>query len=60
MTPDRWQEIERLFEAALACPPDQRRAFLLEACHGDTTLLNDLEGMLEVHEHPAGSVKCCR
>ena len=52
MTPERWQEIERIFEAALACPPEQRRAFLVEACHGDATLLNDLERMLEEHEHP--------
>jgi MFS family permease len=38
MNPGRWQEIERLYHAALACPAEARAAFLAVACEGDETL----------------------
>ncbi len=52
MTPERWQEIKRLFEAALACTPDQRRSFLAEACDGDAGLHQDVESLLTSHDRP--------
>ena len=32
MTPERWQQIEKLFYAVLEHEPNQRATFLAEAC----------------------------
>src|SRR5437867_8585249 len=46
MTSDRWQEVERLYHAALAREGDQAAAFLKEACAGDDALRHEVESML--------------
>jgi serine/threonine protein kinase len=46
MSPDRWQKINELFEAALAQPPHERSAFLFRSCGGDEELRRQIEGML--------------
>jgi len=38
MTPERWQQIDHLFHAALACEADQREKFLATQCVGDESL----------------------
>jgi serine/threonine protein kinase len=43
MTPERWQQIEELFNRTLDVPVEQRSAFLTEVCGGDA----ELRGMLE-------------
>ncbi len=35
MTPERWQQIEALYHAALEREPESRGAFLTGACHDD-------------------------
>lgn len=42
----RWQQIERLYHAALARPIEERAAFLSEACDGDETLKREVESLL--------------
>src|SRR6187399_2612095 len=44
---------ETLFHLAREKPPDQRAAFLDEACAGDTALRQRLEVLLAAHEQPA-------
>ena len=46
MTPDRWQQIEQLFHAALEREPNQRAAFLRDACAGDDSLLQEVQSLL--------------
>ncbi|QOY88299.1 serine/threonine-protein kinase [Paludibaculum fermentans] len=46
MTPDRWQRLESLFEAALALEPEQRPAFLAHECAEDQELRVEIERML--------------
>ena len=46
MTPDRWQEVERLFHAALERPAKQRAAFLESTCSGDVALREEVETLL--------------
>jgi hypothetical protein len=46
MTPDRWQEIEQLYHSALKHEPDQRSAFLKQACAGDEALRREVESLL--------------
>jgi serine/threonine protein kinase len=53
MTGDRWQQVERLYHAALALEGDRRPAFLREACAGDNSLRQELESLL-AKEREAG------
>jgi eukaryotic-like serine/threonine-protein kinase len=46
MEPERWQEIERLYHSALKVDPNQRAAFLREACAGDEALRQEVEALL--------------
>src|SRR5215468_147726 len=43
---DRWEQIERLYHAALEREPDAREAFLDEACAGDEDLRREVAGLL--------------
>ena len=52
MTPERWKEIERVFEAALSCPPPEREALLRAAC-GDEELRQAVEALLAADESAA-------
>jgi serine/threonine protein kinase/Tol biopolymer transport system component len=46
MNPDRWRQIEQLYHAAMECTPDQRAAFLRDACPDDDTLRREVESLL--------------
>ena len=66
-TPKRWQEIDRIFAAALERDPGARSAFLAEACGGDEQLRAEVESLIsrvvpesivevqavELHDHGA-------
>jgi len=46
MDADRWQRVERLCNAAMACEENQQGDFLLDACAGDTSLRREVESLL--------------
>src|ERR1700736_6107997 len=46
MTPERWQRVEMLCNAALECEASQRGAFLAQACGGDDELRREVESLL--------------
>jgi len=46
MTPERWQQIKRLLQSALEHQPEQRNAFLAEACRGDGELEGEVQRLL--------------
>ena len=50
MTPERWQKIEGLLQAALERKHEARATFLSEACAGDETLRQDVESLLASNE----------
>jgi len=50
MKPDRWQQIDKLFDASLERDPGQRAAFLDQACAGDEELRRELEALIAAHE----------
>src|ERR1700688_584637 len=52
MTPERWQKVEQLCNAALEREASQRAAFLAQACQGDAELRGEVESLLE-QEKPA-------
>jgi eukaryotic-like serine/threonine-protein kinase len=51
---ERWKQIDNLFHAAIAREPEQRAAFLDQACAGDEPLRREVESLLAAHEQ-AGS-----
>jgi serine/threonine-protein kinase len=46
MTPDLWQQVERIYHAALAEAPEARAAFVARACGGDAALQKEVESLL--------------
>jgi serine/threonine protein kinase/Tol biopolymer transport system component len=49
MTPDRFQEVERLYHLALERPENERNAFLTEASAEDQSLVQEVESLLAHH-----------
>jgi hypothetical protein len=41
-SPERWATVDRLYHAALAQPPNERAAFLADACAGDEELRREV------------------
>ncbi len=46
MSPERWQEIERLYNSALTIESGRRESFVKEACAGDESLRREVEQLL--------------
>ena len=49
MTPERWQQVDKLLEQALEQEPDRRGGFLDEACEGDAALRQEVESLLSAY-----------
>ncbi|MBV9926739.1 MAG: protein kinase [Acidobacteria bacterium] len=52
MTPERYQRVKELFHSALERTPEERPAFLAEACGDDTALLAKVEALVAANEQP--------
>jgi len=52
-TKEEWERIKELFGAALELDPNQRAAFLIEACGADLSLREEVESLLEAHDAPS-------
>jgi eukaryotic-like serine/threonine-protein kinase len=50
MRAERFKQIDQLFEDAIARHPDQRQAYLDEACAGDTELRKEVESLLKAYD----------
>ena len=50
MKTERWQQINDLFQSAAERAPDERAAFLDEACHGDERLCHDVKLLIASYE----------
>jgi Tol biopolymer transport system component len=50
MNPERWQQVDELFQAALQRPRDSRMRFLFEACDGDDALREEVQQLLAAFE----------
>src|ERR1039458_3481912 len=47
MQADRWKQIQELYEAAIALPPEKRAGFLEQACPADPGLRGEVQSLLE-------------
>jgi serine/threonine protein kinase/tetratricopeptide (TPR) repeat protein len=50
MSPERWKQIEEVFQSALDLPQAERRAFIAGACAGDDTLREQVEALVAQSE----------
>jgi serine/threonine protein kinase/TolB-like protein len=50
MTPERWKQVEEIFNATLDRPVDEREAYLAEACGDDQSLREQVEYLINCHE----------
>jgi serine/threonine protein kinase/Flp pilus assembly protein TadD len=49
MKAERWKQVNDLFQSAVERAPEERAAFLDEACHGDGDLRCEVESLLTSH-----------
>ena len=54
MTPERWQEVKKVLAGALERTPEERGAYLDEAC-AEPSLRREVESFIASHEHGNGS-----
>ena len=54
MSPERWQQVEQIFQAALDRTPEERGRFLSEACANDLHLKKKVEALLQQHDSAGG------
>jgi Tol biopolymer transport system component len=52
MTPERWEKIGDIYDAASSLSVDARAAYLEEACAGDESLRHEVESLLLAAERP--------
>ena len=57
MTPERWQQIDHLFQAALAYEPTKRGEFLAGKCAADEPLRLEVESLLSSLEEAEGFIE---
>src|SRR5262245_64896229 len=50
MTPERWQQVEKIYLSALELAENERPAFLEKACAGDRALRQEVESLLDHQE----------
>jgi serine/threonine protein kinase len=54
MTPDRWEQINKLYYAALEVAEQERGLFLEAACAADAELRSEVQSLLNMHEQVDG------
>src|SRR5262245_6473922 len=52
MTPQRWREVEDIYQSAIELQPESRGAFLAKVCKGDDALRREVESLLELDNLP--------
>ena len=50
MTPERWKQIDELFQAVIEQPPSERSAFLDAACGDDNALRDEVDSLISLQE----------
>jgi serine/threonine protein kinase len=50
MTPERWRQVEEIFQTALDLSPEERNRYVAEVCAADTSLKRDVESLLSQYD----------
>jgi serine/threonine protein kinase/sugar lactone lactonase YvrE len=48
MTPEQWEQVGKIFDAAASLPPQDRSSFLDQACGEDESLRREVESLLDL------------
>ena len=57
MQPERWEQINDLFQSAVEHAPEDRVAFLEEACRGDEALCREVKSLIACYEPAEGFIE---
>src|SRR4026209_866497 len=57
MKPERWEQINDLFQSAVERAPEDRAAFLEEACRGDEALWREVKSLIACYEPAQGFIE---
>jgi serine/threonine-protein kinase len=57
MKAERWQQINDLFQSAAERSPEERAAFLNEACHGDERLCREVKSLIASYERAGNFIE---
>ena len=57
MKPERWKQIDEIFQAALERAPGERPAYLAQACPGDPALRRKVEALLAADEQAVSFIE---
>lgn len=57
MTPERWHQVDRIFDAALDLSPGERESFVRGACAGDDELAAEVLSLLQSHDESGGYIE---
>src|SRR5258708_38939098 len=57
MTPERWQQVEEVLQAALDCAPEERAAFFDQACAGDAELQTEASSVVSAYDAAADFIE---
>src|SRR6476646_1218375 len=57
MQPERWEQINDLFQSAVEHAPEDRVAFLEEACRGDEALCREVKSLIACYEPAQGFIE---
>ena len=49
MTPDRWQQVSRIFKSAIDLDGEARAAYVVDQCGSDESLRAEVEKLLDSH-----------
>ena len=50
ITPERWQQVDQVYQAAMQCDSSARKSLLDRVCDGDPDLRSEVESLLEANE----------
>ncbi len=53
MSPERWREVEQVYQSAMDREPQLRAAYLAETCGDDRELRREVDSLLELNHSPA-------
>src|SRR6478736_4105550 len=57
MKPERWKQVNDLFQSTVERAPEERAAFLDETCHDDERMRREVESLLTSHERAANFIE---
>ncbi|MBA3439711.1 MAG: serine/threonine protein kinase, partial [Pyrinomonadaceae bacterium] len=57
MTPERWKQVEEVFQLALDLSPEERQPFIVAACKDDETLRAEVEALIRQYEEASDFIE---